>query len=298
MTKKGGRVKIRGIVTAMITPFTGSEEVDESALRELVKFQVGKRVEGFFVCGTTGLFPFLTMDERKAVAKAVVEEVEGRLPVIVQVGRPDTRGTVELAKHSEGIGADAVACITPYYYKFDDDALVEHYEAVSKAVSIPIFVYNIPPRTGFNMKTELLMKLARRGLIVGVKDSSRDFLQLLDIIERLPADFLTFNGSEGYVLQAFLAGASGAVSALSNAIPEIFLGIQDSFRRGDFQEGLRLQRRLNRIRQVTDAAPLSSVYEILRERGIKCGNPRRPFSPISREERTRMLADLEKLKAF
>src|SRR5438034_936365 len=211
------RQEIGGIITALITPFTSSEEVDEKALRKLVQFQLRKKVHGFFVCGTTGLGPLLTIDERKKVATAVVEETGGGAAVIV---------------------------------------------------------------------------------LVGMKDSSRDFHQLVETIERLPGDFLTVNGTEGYVLPAFLVGARGAVSALSNAIPEIFLGIYDSFRRGDFRDGLQLQRKLNRIRRITDRAPLSSVYEILRERGIECGNPRRPFRPMSRGEATRMLIDLKQLRAF
>src|SRR5207249_829050 len=194
------RQEIGGIITALITPFTSSEEVDEKALRKLVQFQLRKKVHGFFVCGTTGLGPLLTIDERKKVATTVVEETGGGAAVIVQVGMPD--------------------------------------------------------------------------------------------------ELLTVNGTEGYVLPAFLVGARGAVSALSNAIPEIFLGIYDSFRRGDFRDGLQLQRKLNRIRRITDRAPLSSVYEILRERGIECGNPRRPFRPMSRGEVTRMLVDLKQLRAF
>ncbi|TLX96130.1 MAG: dihydrodipicolinate synthase family protein [Thaumarchaeota archaeon] len=292
------RREIGGIITALITPFTSSEEVDERALRKLVQFQLRKKVHGFFVCGTTGLGPLLTIDERKKVATTVTEETGDGAAVVIQVGMPDTKGTVELAKHAEEAGAGAVACITPYYYKVDEAALIEHYEAVSKAVSLPVFVYNIPSHTGVNLKTDTLMKLVEKHLVVGMKDSSRDFLQLVEVIERLPADFLTVNGTESYVLPAFLVGARGAVSAISNAIPEIFLGIYDSFRRGDFREGLELQRKLNRIRRITDRAPLSSVYEVLRERGIECGNPRRPFRPMGRVERTRMLADLKRLRAF
>src|SRR2546428_13569182 len=113
------RREIGGIITALITPFTSSEEVDERALRKLVQFQLRKKVHGFFVCGTTGLGPLLTIDERKKVARTVLEETDGGAAVIIQVGMPDTKGTVELAKHLEGTGATAVASIIPHLYKVE-----------------------------------------------------------------------------------------------------------------------------------------------------------------------------------
>src|SRR2546428_993688 len=129
------RQEIGGIITALITPFTSSEEVDEKALRKLVQFQLRKKVHGFFVCGTTGLGPLLTIDERKKVATTVVEETGGGAAVIVQVGMPDTKGTVELAKHAEEAGAAAGACNTPYYYKAGEARRTANYRARSQAPS-------------------------------------------------------------------------------------------------------------------------------------------------------------------
>src|SRR5207245_3701161 len=142
------------------------------------------------VCGTTGLGPLLTSDERKMVATPVGEETGGGAAVIVQVGMPDTKGTVERAKHAEEAGAGAVACITPYYYKVDEAALIEHYGAVSKATSRPAFVYNIPSHTGVNLKTDTLVKLVTKNLGVGMKDSTRAFEQIGQKREARSGDFV------------------------------------------------------------------------------------------------------------
>src|SRR5207245_46799 len=128
------RREIGGIITALITPFTSSEEVDERALRKLVQFQLRKKVHGFFVCGTTGLGPLLTIDERKKVATTVTEETGDGAAVVIQVGMPDTKGTVELAKHAEEAGAGAGAGMTPHYHQRDAAARIERSAGDTRAV--------------------------------------------------------------------------------------------------------------------------------------------------------------------
>ncbi len=239
----------------------------------------------------------MTIDERKRVAEVVVDEANHKVPVIVQVGTPDTHSAITLAKHAERIGADAVGCVPPYYYQPDEESLIKHYEKIAEAVNLPLFVYNIPRHTGVNVKPETLLKLAKMNAIVGVKDSTRDFLQLVETIEILPKDFIVINGSEGYLLPALLMGARGAVSALANAIPELFTDLHAAFKEGSFEKAITLQFRLNKVKRITDRSSLSSIYEIVKERGIDCGRPRTPLRPMTNDERLQMLTSLKELGA-
>ena len=286
------RINVEGLITALITPFDNTQSVKEDALRRLVRFQLQERVNGFFPCGTTGQGPLMTLDERKRVAEIVVEETKHTVPVIVQIGTADTKTTVLLARHAESIGAEAIACVAPYYYQSDDEALVRHYETVAKSVSLPVFVYNIPRHTGVNIKPELLLKLAKTNTIIGVKDSTRDFLQLIETIETLPKEFIVINGSEGYLLPALIMGAKGAVSALASALPELFTGLYEAFKKGDLEKAKSLQVKLNKVKRISERPPLAPIFEILRERGIDCGNPRAPLRTMTAEERSKLVNGL------
>lgn len=289
------RFNVEGIVTALITPFDDSGALKEEAIRSLIRFQLEKGVHGFLPCGTTGQGALMTLDERKRVAELVVEETKHKIPVIVQVGTPATQTTITLAKHAADIGAEAIACVTPYYYQPDEEGLIRHYETIAKAVSLPVLVYNIPRHTGVNIKPEALLKLAKMNAIVGVKDSTRDFLQLLETVEILPKDFVVLDGTEGYVLPALIMGAKGAVSALANALPELFTDLYREFKKGDLERAKTIQFKLKKVKRLTEQPNLAPIFEILKERGINCGNPRNPLRAMTKDERLQMLEGLRNL---
>lgn len=210
---------IRGIITALLTPFTEDGRVDEGALRELVQFQMKSGVNGFFALGTTGMGPAMEAPQRKRVAEIVVEETHNRLPIIVQVGASNPATSLELAQHAEKIGADAVASLTPFYYQPDEEAVLEHYSKLSQSTNLPLFVYNIPRNTGNNVDAKLLAKLCKIPRIVGIKDSSRDFSQLLGYLTVVPDGFNVINGTDSYLFSALCAGVQGGVSATANTAP-------------------------------------------------------------------------------
>ncbi len=239
----------------------------------------------------------MTITERKRIAQIVAEETRHKVPVIVHVGTADTQTTITLAKHAESIGAEAIGCVGPYYYQPDEESLIKHYEKIGNAVNLPVFVYNIPRHTGVNIKPQTLLKLAKMNAIVGVKDSTRDFLQLVETIEILPKDFIVINGSEGYLFPALLMGARGAVSALANALPELFTDLYATFKEGNFERAKTLQFRLNKVKRLTERLSLSPIYEILRARGINCGRTRRPLRAMTKDERLLMLTSLKELGA-
>ena len=290
------RSKVHGLFTALITPFDDRGRIDPERLSKLVSFQLSKGTEGIYPCGSTGLGPVLSLDERKAIAETVVIAARGRVPVVVQVGCADTPSTVELAKHAEKAGADAVASLTPYYYKPGERAVAKHFEAVSGAVSIPLLAYNIPQFTGNSLSAGAVASLAKSGVIAGIKDSSRDLLQLIDLLDAVPEEFVVMNGTEEYALFAMMSGADGLVSGGASALPEVFKSLVAAQRKGDYRAATEAQSLVQRVKSLVKPSPISAYYAILRERGVDCGSPRAPFLPMEEGDASRMMEGLRGLR--
>jgi 4-hydroxy-tetrahydrodipicolinate synthase len=287
--------KVRGLFTAIITPFDKEGRVSADRLSDLVHFQISKGTEGIYPCGSSGLGPMLKIEERKTVAETVVKAAAGKIPVVVQVGCADTASTVELARHAERVGADAVASLTPYYYKPGDRAIVRHFEAVSKSVDIPVFAYNIPQFAGNNLQASTVAAMARAGTIAGIKDSSRDLLSLLDLLNAVPDGFVVMNGTEEYGLFAIMSGADGLVSGGASALPEVFRSLVAAQRKGDYAAALAAQQTVLKVKNLVRSGPVPAYYTILKERGIDCGNPRPPFLPMEAGEAERAIKGLQDL---
>ena len=277
-------LKLEGIITALVTPFSKNDQVDEEALRELVQFQIKSGVNGLFPLGTTGMGPAMEPFERKRVAEVVVKEVEKRIPVIVQVGAADPIVTIDLARHAEQIGADAVASLTPFYYHPGTESIIEHFRRLAAATKLPILVYNIPSNTGNNVDAKLLVQLSRIPNIVGIKDSSRDFSQLLDFLTNVPHEFTVINGTDSYLFSALCAGVSAGVSATANAFPELFVEMYGSYKGSDLAKGEKLQKKIHSLRSAMNNPPLAPYLEVLKMRGLKSGNVRLPLRQMNSEE--------------
>ena len=287
--------EIGGLFTALITPFDRKGNVDAERLAGLVKFQISKGVDGIYPCGSTGLGPMLSLSERMLVAETVVKAAKRNVPVVVQVGCADTKSTVELAKHAEKIGADAVASLTPFYYKPGDKAVFKHFEAIKETVSIPLLAYNIPQFTGNNLLPATVALMARDGTIQGIKDSSQNLLQLEDLIGTVPQDFVVMNGTEEYGLFAIMAGASGLVSGGASALPELFKSMVAAEKRGDHRAAIAAQKTVLKVKELTRPSPIAAYYAILRERGMDCGSPRAPFHPLEEDNAKRAVKRLKEL---
>lgn len=275
---------LRGIITPLVTPFTSDGQVDELSLRELIQFQIRSGVNGLFALGTTGLGPAVEADKRKQVAALVVEESKGRVPVIVQVGASEQATTLDLARHAEKIGANAIASLTPFYYHPGEQAIIAHYEKLAGTIELPVLVYNIPQNTGNNVDAKLLLKLSKIRNVVGIKDSSRDFTQLLDYLKTLPPWFNIITGSNSFVFSALCAGAHGAVSANANVFPELFVELYKAYKAEDFEKGKALQLRIHSMHSMLSDPPIVPLLEALKLRGLKGGNVKAPLRSMTDEE--------------
>ena len=286
---------LKGVFTALLTPFNNKGEVDLDSLRELINFVVDAEVNGLQILGSTGLSPLMSQVERKQVAEAVVESVSDSIQVIIHVGAADTETSLYLAKHAKDISADAITCVTPYYYTHDDESIFEHYRTLASAVDLPIFIYNIPRYTGYDIPVTIIKRLAEIPNIVGIKDSSRDFSHILDILQEIPEDFTLFSGPDKFMFSSLTAGATGCISAIANVFPEICVNIYRAAVNKDYVVGKKFQAKLNAALRYFDKPLLSPLFETLRLMGLKSGYTRLPLRSMSDKEKSRLEAGLERI---
>ncbi|MCD6465446.1 4-hydroxy-tetrahydrodipicolinate synthase [Candidatus Bathyarchaeota archaeon] len=290
-----------GVLSAIITPFDSDGNVDFDALRDVVRFQIEGGVHGFFACGTVGEGVLMSIGQRKDVAEAIVREAKGRVPVIVHVGTTNTSESVELAKHAEQIGAKAVGAVAPFFFKPDVEGLRMHYQSIAEAVNIPVFVYNIPRMTGFNITAEIFRKLCIIEGVAGIKDSSGNLSQIQEIIETAPKPITVINGADDIFLAVLIAGASAEISGTANVAPELLVEIYESYKEGDLRKALKLQRKLNALKRVLyeiGSSNVSSIKAALEMRGVKAGVPKKPLRPLSSEELSRLKDKLSALNLY
>jgi len=294
--------KIKGIFPPMITPFTAEGEIYEKGLSEVTEFLISKGVNGLFAIGSYGSFALLTGEERKRLARMIMKIVNGRIPVIFQVGAPSTRETVALAKDAESIGAAAVAAVVPFYYSgfaYKDAEIVQHFTDLVNAVKIPAFIYNNPKTTGFSLKTGLLVKLAEAG-VAGMKDSAgnyMEFVEWMNAVRTTRPDFVFLAGTVGMLQPTYYHGAPGCVAGTANAFPELVVSLYEALERGDVETASALQAKVIEVRkyQQTSGFRPAACYPLLRWRGVDAGTVRKPWRELTEEECGIMRGGMEKL---
>lgn len=274
----------KGIIPPIMTAFTKEGEVYEKGTREIVDFLI-PHVQGLYPCGSYGSGPMMSIAERKRVAEIMLEQVAGRVPVIVHVGTADTKNAVDLAKHAQSIGARAVGAVTPYYNKYNDEAIFAHYVQLIQSVQIPVFLYNNPTLSGNAISTDLLLRLAREGL-AGVKDSTfsmENYYHMQMALKGFPEMNLII-GTEALLVAAFDAGAQAAVTGLGNVYPDLVAELYRDYQSGDRKKLMQTQYRVLRARQITKFGPtVPTCHAILKLRGVDGGYPRMPYTPVSVE---------------
>lgn len=209
-----------GTFTALITPFKGDESIDEEALRKLVDAQIDAGINGLVPVGTTGESPTVSHEENLTVIQIVVDQANGRVPVIAGTGSNSTAEAIQMTRKAKEIGADASLQVAPYYNKPNQDGLYRHFTAIGDAVDLPMVVYNIPGRTGKNIETETLIRLAEHPNVVAVKEASGNIAQIMEVAARKPEDFALLSGDDNLAFSVVALGGSGVVSVASNAAPD------------------------------------------------------------------------------
>lgn len=229
----------RGSAVALITPFSNTG-VDYKALGRLIDFQLENGTNAIVVCGTTGEASTLTEDEKIKIVKFAVKHIDSRVPVIAGTGCNDTATAVKLSYKAVQSGADALLVVTPYYNKTSDAGLVAHYNAISDAIDKPIIVYNVPSRTGLNITPECMAALLQIEHVAGVKESSANIDQLMELV-RLCPDCELYSGNDNIVLPILGLGGCGVISTIANVVPKLMHDMCEAYFNGDISAARQIQ---------------------------------------------------------
>lgn len=215
--------KFIGTGVALITPFTKNNEVDYKALEKLVNFQVDNGINYLVILGTTGESVTLNAQERLKVIATIIKTNNKRLPLVLGIGGNDTKKVVEEIKNTNLSQIDAILSVSPYYNKPTQEGIYQHFKAISESTDKPIILYNVPHRTGKNIETDTVIRLANDFKnIIGVKDAADDIKQIFDLISKKPKDFLIISGDDDLALSTVLTGGAGVISVIAQGLPKPF----------------------------------------------------------------------------
>ena len=290
--------KLQGVVPPMITPFNKEGDLDLESLEKLLVF-LKDNVDGVYICGSYGSGPMMSVEERKKVAEMSVKVLDGKIKIVAHTGTACTRDTVELTKHAEAIGCDAAAAVGPYYFHHNDDALIEFYSAMVKAVKpdFPVYVYHNPQFSGYEISLKTMKALKGLG-VHGVKDATFNILTFATYMRELADEqFDIVLGTEAMWLAACTLGAEAYIPGLANAFPEICNKMWREGMDGDFDLCRQTQFEVNKLRDVMYLARSTqlAVYAMLEIRGVIRAYPRSPFIPATEEEKTAIKNSLNQL---
>ncbi len=271
----------RGLMPAMVTPFDERGEVDLGAAEAVIERFIEAGVDGISPLGSTGEFSHLTGDERKRFAEEVVRIVAGRVPLVIGVGAAGTKEMVELARHAEGAGADAVLVVSPFYWKVGEEGLFRHFATVAESVGIPVLIYNLPMLTGIDLSPSLVARIAAEcPNAVGIKDTVTEYGHTVSVLREIKPsrpDFSVLQGWEDLILPSLLAGADGSICAFANVAPELFIGLVRAAQNGDLERAAELHRRVLSLLTLSAYSdpPIGAIKLAMRKLGV-------PISPTVR----------------
>lgn len=287
---------IRGVIPAMMTCFDENGEFDRQRQRHLTEFLIEKGVDGLYLTGSTGEAFLMDADERQAVVETVIDQNQGRVPVIVHVGDIGTAKSIALAKHAYKAGADALSSVPPFYFKFSEDEIFSYYQALSAATPLPMIIYNIA-LAGL-VSNDTVQRLAALPNVKGIKYTSTTHHEILRMKEELGQDFLVYSGCDEMALSGFAFGADGIIGSFYNVIPEIFVQLRNAVQAND----LRLA---EECQQVADAVILfvlkfpyfSAMKKIAQWMGHDAGYVRDPFARLTARQEESLLEGLRAIRA-
>jgi 4-hydroxy-tetrahydrodipicolinate synthase len=291
---------LSGAYTALVTPFSKNDELDEGGFRRNIAFQIKEGIDGLVPVGTTGESPTLTPEEHERVVDIAVEAAKGKVKVIAGAGSNNTKEAVRYTRHAEEAGADAALLISPYYNKPTQEGLYQHFKKVAEEVNIPIILYNVPSRTGRNIDAETTLRLSKIDNIVGIKEASCNLEQIMAIIQNKPEDFTVLSGEDSWTYAMMALGCSGVISVASNVAPALVVEMVHKSLERDFEASRELHYKLCGLFKVifveTNPSPIKAAMEMM---GMAAGKPRLPLVPVSEENKAKIrkvLAELDLLK--
>lgn len=283
-------MQLRGCGTALVTPFHQDGSIDEAALRHLVAWQIDSGIDFLVPCGTTGETPTLSREEWLRVIDLTIEVAAGRVPIVAGATSNSTQDAVDRAREvATRPGVNAILTASPYYNKPTQEGQYRHFRAIAEAVDKPLILYNVPGRTGANIETPTLVRLAEIPNILGVKEASGNISQIAEVCSAVPEHFLVFSGDDAVTLPVIALGGVGIISVASNEIPAEMSELTRAALKNDWATARRLQRRYLPLMQANfiESNPLP-VKAVLAMMGKIEENYRLPLLPMRRETRSRL----------
>lgn len=284
-----------GMSTALITPFKADGTVDEDAFRRLIDFQEENGVDVIVPCGSTGESATLSPDEHVRVIEIAVDQAK-KAKVLAGAGSNSTAEAITLSRHAEDLGADGILSISPYYNKPTQEGIYLHYKAIAESVEIPIVVYNVPGRTGSNITSETMLRMAEIPGIDAVKEASGNMAQIQRILAGRPKGFEVLSGDDGLTIPLMSIGADGVISVAGNCCPGLMSKMVHYMQSRLFDEALGINNMLLPLFSAlfVESNPISVKFAMKRL-GFGSGIPRLPLTPLSEKGQTVLVPVLEEL---
>lgn len=288
----------KGLGIALVTPFTQDGAVDYTALKRLLDYQVDNGADFFCILATTGETPTLTADEKKRIKDMVVEKVGGKMPILVGCGGNNTAAVVEELQTGDYHDVDGILSVCPYYNKPSQEGLYQHFKAIAHATKLPVVLYNVPGRTGVNMKAETTVRLARDcENIVAIKEASGSLEQVDEILKNAPRGFDVISGDDALTYPMVACGAVGVISVIGNALPREFSKMIRLEKKGEFEGALKIHHRFTDLFSLlfVDGNP-AGVKAMLHQMGFIDNVLRLPLVPTRLTTLQRISEILKELK--
>lgn len=277
--------KFEGIFPALVTPYKSNGKINEESLQKIIKMNLEKGVKGFYVGGSTAEAFLLSMDERKYLMDIVSQEAKGKCTLISHIGCIGTDQAIELGKHAESLGFDAISSIPPFYYNFTFEEIKKYYFDIVNEVNEPMIIYNFPAFSGFSFNSTNIKDFIEDKRFIGIKHTSLDLFQLQQMI-KLDERLSIFNGHDEVFLASLSMGAKGAIGSTYNFMSERFINILKLFKDGNIEAAKSAQIEANEIISVLiKVGVIPGVKYALELMGIVCSGARRPFKALTAEDK-------------
>ena len=290
--------KLYGVTTAMITPISENGGILTESIKSHVDFLIGKGIHCLYPSGTTGEMYLLTVEERKKVAETVVSHTNGRVTVYIHVGAMRTQDAIELAQHACRIGADGIGVITPSFFMVNDREMEEYFVSVANSVpeDFPVYLYNLPQRSGNDLKPEVIEKILKRAPnVVGIKYSLADLARTREYLKIKDWNFSVLHGADNLMNSVLAMGCDGVVSGVSSVCPEHFVAVYNAFKSGNMEEACVLQNTAAEIVNILKGGTNMAYFKAgLKMRGIDAGHMRKPLLDLTGEQTEELYKNLKK----
>lgn len=288
---------IQGSMVALVTPMNADNSLDWASLHKLVDWHLEQGTHAIVAMGTTGESATLSVEEHLAVVKKVVDQVNGRIPVIAGTGANSTSEAVELTQAAKDAGVDACLLVTPYYNKPTQEGLFLHHQHIAKSVAIPQILYNVPGRTGVDMKTETALRIAEVPNIIGIKEATGDLTRAKALIDQAPASFAIISGDDATAVELILLGGKGDISVTANVVPDQIARMCELALAGKAEEARAINQRLLALHDAmfVESNPIPVKWAV-EQLGLIQSGIRLPLTRLSVEYQGQVAAAMQAAK--